>query len=75
MSTDAELFLLKNRIAELESTVEIIDRGISRKERRLRDEFAMAAMAALLPDYWNEGTIARKAYEAADEMMRERGND
>ena len=75
MSTDAELFLLKNRIAELESTVEIIDRGISRKERRLRDEFAMAAMQAFLPDFWNDGTFARKAYEVADEMMKERGND
>lgn len=66
MTTTAELHLLKARIAELESTVEIIDRGISKKERRLRDEFAMAAIQnlGLAPK-----VAAKRAYEIADAMM------
>ena len=45
MSTQAELHLLHTRIAELESTVEIIDKGHKRQEDNLRDRLACAFAA------------------------------
>ena len=69
MTTTAELHLLKARIAELEETVEQIDRGATKKEIALRDKFAMAALAplGLAPR-----VAARHAYEIADAMMEAR---
>ncbi len=72
MSNLAELHLLNRRVQELEETVGILDRAKERQEEKLRDKFAGMAMAAFLPDFWNDGTFARKAYEAADEMLKER---
>ena len=77
MSEQAELHLLKHRVAELEETVEIIDRGMSKKESRLRDEFAMASISGINPGklYGDEGiqSIATQAYKLADAMMEARG--
>ncbi len=71
MSTQAELHLLHTRIAELESTVEIIDKGHKRQEEKLRDQFAMAA---LQPIGLAPAVAAKRAYEMADAMMKERGS-
>ncbi len=42
MSEQAELHLLRTRLAELESTVEIIDKGQKRDITNLRDRLACA---------------------------------
>lgn len=49
MTSAAERHLLEQRIRQLEDVVGDIERGLSKKERRLRDEFAAAAMQALTP--------------------------
>ena len=79
MSSIAELHLIKQRLAELESTVEIIDKGQSRQEDKLRDRFAGMAMQAYFTD---EGVgfdqealahAAKVAYRISDAMLIARG--
>ena len=65
MSEQAELHLLKQRVAELEETVEIIDRGMSKKESTLRDRLACAFAAA--------GVTPIRIYEYADQALEWRG--
>lgn len=48
MSQIAELHLLKQRIQELEETVEIIDKGRIRQEEKYRDSLIRAAMQGIL---------------------------
>ena len=56
----------------LELKVESLEREKNGMRETLRDKFAMAAMQAFLPDFWNDDTFARKAYLAADAMLEER---
>ena len=64
MSEAAELHLLKQRVAELEETVEIIDKGQTRHAEKLRDKLACAyAASGLDPD---------EIYAAADLAMEAR---
>lgn len=48
--------------------------GRPTKERDLRDEFALAALAAVLRDYLHvhNETVANKCYQIADAMLWER---
>jgi len=64
MSQLAELHVLKQRIAELESTVEQIDRGQLRQEEKLRDRLACAFAAG--------GRPAHDVYFQADEALKHR---
>lgn len=65
MSTQAELHLLHTRIAELESTVEIIDKGHKRQEDKLRDRLACAFAAS--------GVCPTAIYSFADDALKHRG--
>jgi uncharacterized protein YlxW (UPF0749 family) len=65
MSTQAELHLLHTRIAELESTVQIIDKGHKRQEDKLRDRLACAFVIA--------GALPVDVYGLADQVLKHRG--
>ena len=69
MTQQAELHLLKQRVAELEETVETLDRGLGKKELALRDKFAMAAIT---PVGLSIKDTAERAYQIADAMMEAR---
>jgi len=77
MSQLAELHILKERIAELESTVELIDKGQTRQEEKLRDKFAAAALTGLLAyEEWSRPeSAASYAYALADAMLVARGKE
>ncbi len=62
-----ELAIAQKRIADLET---FINTCVTTK--RLRDEFAMAALSAFAGEYSHEDT-AEYCYAAADAMMAERG--
>lgn len=62
-----ELAIAQKRIADLEA---FIDKSITTK--RLRDEFAMAAMSSILDEDTEFRLAAWIAYEIADAMMAER---
>ena len=62
-----ELAIAQKRIADLEA---FIDKSITTK--RLRDEFAMAALPLVIDDDAELGIVAWAAYIIADEMMAER---
>ena len=83
MSNIAELAVLKRQIEELQDHVKDIDHGLSKKERNLRDEFAMVALSGLVsdpllghqydsPQSYEDG-VSERAYELADAMMKARG--
>ena len=67
-------FMAKHRsaqeieIAELKNAL-----AIARQKKTLRDEFAMAAMS--LTKGYPASAMASWAYQMADAMMKERGND
>ena len=65
MSNEAEIHLLKARLAELEETVEIIDKGQTRQEEKLRDRLACAFAAS--------GCDPDEIYAAADLALIKRG--
>jgi hypothetical protein len=81
MSSTAELHILRARVAELEATVDLIDRGQMRQEEKLRDRLAGMAMAAFIEatsDHsgthpQNDDSVALRAYEMADAMLLARG--
>lgn len=85
MSQIAELAVLQRQVKELEDSVKTIERGLSKKKLRLRDEFAMAAMQIMWDAYDkgycglnnkdepNAKTIAEGAYHMADAMLDARG--
>jgi len=63
-----ELAIAQKRIADLEA---FIDKSITTK--RLRDEFAMAAITVVLTEMWDDyNIVARHCYKVADAMMAER---
>ena len=62
-----ELETAQKRIADLEA---FIDKSITTK--RLRDEFAMAAMPSILDEDTEFKMVAWIAYEIADAFMAER---
>jgi hypothetical protein len=62
-----ELATAQKRIADLEA---YIDRSITSK--RLRDEFAMAAMPSILNEDTEFKVVAWIAYQIADAFMSER---
>jgi hypothetical protein len=63
-----ELAIAQKRIADLEA---FIDKSITTK--RLRDEFAMAAIPVVMNEMWDEYNIAaRHCYKIADAFMAER---
>lgn len=64
MSEQAELHLLKARIAELEETVTVIDRGHKRQEDKLRDRLACAFAAS--------GVCPTAIYSFADDALKHR---
>lgn len=74
MSQEAELHLLKQRIAELEETVETIDRGIGKKEIALRDKFAQAICPVVMLE-WEEKRdfdLWARVWLMADQAMEAR---
>ena len=62
-----ELAIAQKRIADLEA---FIDKSITTK--RLRDEFAMAAMPSILDEDTEFKIVAWIAYQIADAFMAER---
>ena len=62
-----ELAIAQKRIADLEA---FIDKSITTK--RLRDEFAMAAMPSILDEDTEFKMVAWIAYQLADAFMAER---
>ena len=76
MSQIAELAVLQRQVKDLEDSIKTIERGLSKKELRLRDEFAMAAMQGLLGIFTTEDNIDDVpvlAYLMADAMLAARG--
>ena len=80
MSQIAELAVLQRQVKDLEDSIKTIERGLSKKELRLRDEFAMAALNGMLADLpktcygldWKQNVV-REAYQVADAMLAARG--
>ena len=79
MSQIAELAVLQRQVKDLEDSIKTIERGLSKKELRLRDEFAMAAMQGVQANPCDEACrmgfveVAEFAYEFADAMLAVRG--
>lgn len=65
MTQLAEVHLLKQRIAELEETVQIIDRGQQKYELKLRDRLACS--------FAHAGYSGLDVWRKADEVMNARG--
>ena len=76
MSEIAEMHLLQNRLKDLESAVTSIAVGLTKKEMKLRDEFAMAALTGMLSASierpWPCKAMANNAYAFADAMLEAR---
>ena len=75
MGIEAEVHLLRTRLAELETEVSVVKK---KDKADLRDRFAMVALAGLIcPDDIDEDPtpVARSAYDYADAMLRERARD
>ena len=53
-------------------TLEIIQRAMQKEREKLRDEFAMAALPAMLVKYTHPSDAAGEAYRYADAMLAER---
>jgi hypothetical protein len=63
--------LVKNRI----NALEIENAYLRRENVTLRDQFAMAALHAVMTEYTNDfKTYARKAYQMADAMLEARSD-
>lgn len=74
MSQIAELAVLQRQVQDLEDSLKTIERGLTKKELKLRDEFAMHALQALLPMWDANPTfdLCKRAYAIADTMLRAR---
>lgn len=77
MSAVAEKSILERRLAELEDSIKTIESGLSKKEKRLRDEFAMAVLNGICSgDGWPTMIefphMSKMAYSMADAMIAER---
>lgn len=78
MSQVAELTILQRQVKELEDNLKTIERGLSKKEMKLRDEFAMAAMQGVQANPCEAACdmtfeqVAEFAYNMADAMLAAR---
>ena len=71
MSQIAELAVLQRQVKDLEDSIKTIERGLSKKELKLRDEFAMHAPQPQEAMPLEEHCAYR--YRYADAMIKARG--
>ena len=74
MSAVAEKAVLERRLAEVEDSIKTIERGLSKKEKRLRDEFAMAIAPSMIVEWYaqRDFDLFKRVWQMADLMMAER---
>ena len=75
MTTEAEIHLLRQRLAELESTVTLIDKGQQKYERKQWDEDMRAALTGVfsgLTETVSMSQVVNRAFAFADECTRQR---
>ena len=74
MSQVAEMIILQRQVDELKNDLKIVERGLSNKQLKLRDQFAMSALQALIPIYEQDPSfdLCFRAYQIADSMLQAR---